>query len=64
MVTQPLIDFSGRLVGMTIAVKDGPHSDARRIGTDLWVMALCSGILAYLVFAVLFGAAMARRRVS
>jgi hypothetical protein len=64
MVTQPLVDFSGRLVGMTIALKDGAQSDARRIGTDLWVMALCGGILAYVAFAVLFGAAMARGRAS
>jgi hypothetical protein len=62
MVSQPLVDFSGRLVGMTIALKDEPRADARRIGTELWVVALCGGILAYVVFGVLFRAALARRR--
>jgi hypothetical protein len=62
MVTQPLVDFSGRLIGMTIALKDNPHLDARRIGKELWVMALCGAILSFVAFAVLFRAATSRGR--
>lgn len=58
---QPLVDFSGRLVGMTIALKDDPRTGART-RTELWVAALCGGIIAYVVFAVLLQAALARRR--
>ncbi|MCK9916385.1 hypothetical protein MXD81_45250 [Microbacteriaceae bacterium K1510] len=58
---QPLVDFSGRLVGMTIALKDDPRSGART-RTELWVAALCGGIIAYVIFAVLLQATLARRR--
>ncbi|MDJ1158952.1 cache domain-containing protein [Chelatococcus sp. SYSU_G07232] len=62
MVTQPLVDFSGRLVGLTIALKDDPRAASRRTHTELWVVALCGGILAFVVFSVLFQVALARRR--
>ncbi len=62
VVTQPLVDFSGRLVGMTVALKEDPRAVSRRTRTELWAAALCGGILAYVVFAVLLQSALARRR--
>lgn len=62
IVTQPLVDFSGRLVGMTIALKEDSHAEARRARTELWVAALCGGIIAFVVFAVMLQSAFARRR--
>jgi hypothetical protein len=61
-VTQPLVDFSGRLVGMTIAVTENTRAASRRVRTELWVVAGCGGILAYVAFAVLFRMALRRRR--
>lgn len=52
-MTQPLVDFSGRLIGMTIVLKEEPHSDWRRLMTELWVIALCGGIIAFVGFLVL-----------
>ena len=52
VVSQPLVDFSGRLVGMTIATEEIPN-DRGRLRTELVVAALCGGILAWIVFAVL-----------
>ncbi|RAI43730.1 cache domain-containing protein [Rhodoplanes roseus] len=60
VVSQPLVDFSGRLVGMTIAVEEIPD-DRGRLRTELVVTALCGGILAWIVFAVLLRSALARR---
>lgn len=60
MAIEPLVDFSGRLVGMTIALKDDMRGGART-RTELWVVALCGAIIAYVVFAVLFQNVMARR---
>lgn len=62
MATQPLVDFSGRLVGMTIALKEDTATASRRVGTELWVIAACGGILAFVVFAVLFHTSFPRRR--
>ncbi|MDP3406939.1 cache domain-containing protein [Bosea sp. (in: a-proteobacteria)] len=53
VMAQPLVDFSGRLIGMTIMLKDEPSSDWRRLTTELWVIALCGGILAFVGFLVL-----------
>ncbi len=57
VMAQPLVDFSGRLIGMAIMLKQEPGSDWRRLMTELWVIALCGGILAFVGFLVL-----ARRR--
>lgn len=57
VMAQPLVDFSGRLIGMAIILKEEPGSDWRRLMTELWVIALCGGILAFVSFLVL-----ARRR--
>jgi hypothetical protein len=61
-VTQPLVDFSGRLVGMTIALTEDTKAASRRVRVELWVIALCGGILAYGLFAVLLHTALRRRR--
>lgn len=61
VMKQPLVDFSGRLIGMTIMIKEEPHSDRRRLMTELWVVALCGGILAFVGFLVL---ARLRRRIA
>ena len=57
VMAQPLVDFSGRLIGMAIILKEEPGSDWRRLMTELWVIALCGGTLAFVSFLVL-----ARRR--
>jgi hypothetical protein len=62
MVAHPLVDFSGRLVGMTLAVLEDNRAASRRLRIDLAVTAGCGGILAYIVFAVLFHAALRQRR--
>lgn len=61
---EPLVDFSGRLVGLTIALKDDPLAASARTRTELWVTALCGGILAFLVFVVLFQFAFTRREAT
>ncbi|MBK5959808.1 hypothetical protein CCR97_16590 [Rhodoplanes elegans] len=61
VVSQPLVDFSGRLVGMTIALEEIPN-DRGRLRTELVVAALCGGILAWIVFAVLLRIALTSRR--
>jgi hypothetical protein len=60
MVSQPLVDFSGRLVGMTIALEEMTNTRGR-LRTELIVMALCGGIVTWIVFAVLFRSSLARR---
>lgn len=50
---QPLVDFSGKLVGTVLMLKEDTGSDWRRLGTELWVIALCGGILAFVGFLVL-----------
>lgn len=62
MTVHPLVDFSGRLVGMTIAIAEDTRATSRRLRIDLWVFAGCGGILAYVIFAVLFHAALRQRR--
>ncbi|NVO16985.1 MAG: chemotaxis protein [Rhodoplanes sp.] len=58
MLSQPLVDFSGRQVGMTIALEEMANTRGR-LRTELIVTALCGGILAWVVFAVLFRHALA-----
>lgn len=60
VVIQPLIDFSGRVVGNLVAVKDFSVQQAqiRQTRTDLTIAALCGGMLAFVLFAVLCRAAM------
>lgn len=52
-MSQPLVDFSGKLVGTVLMLKEDTGSDWRRLGTELWVIALCGGILAFVGFLVL-----------
>lgn len=61
-LTQPLVDFSGRLIGDLVATRSFPEQAAerRRIRTELTVTAIVGGILAFIVLAVLV-AAMRRR---
>lgn len=61
VMVQPLVDFSGKLVGLTLVLKAEPSAGARRLSTELWVLALVGGILAYIAFAVL---ARARRETA
>lgn len=59
ILLQPLVDFSGRLVGDLVAVASFPERAmaTRRLTTDLTVAAIVGGILAYALFCVLaFGA--------
>lgn len=60
LLVQPLVDFSGRLVGDLVAVQSFPEqaARARRMRTDLTVAAIVGGILAFVLFSVLaFGVA-------
>lgn len=52
-MSQPLVDFSGKLVGTVLMLKEETRSDWRRLSTELWVIALCGGILAFVGFLVL-----------
>ncbi len=52
-MSQPLVDFSGKLVGTVLMLKEEPRSDWRRLSMELWVIALCGGILAFVGFLVL-----------
>jgi len=52
-MAQPLVDFSGKLVGIVLVLKEEPRSDWRRLMTELWVIALCGGILAFVGFLML-----------
>lgn len=61
MISIPLVDFSGKQVGATIALKPYSERETHRIATELWVSAIVGGILAYAVFAVLFSFACTRR---
>lgn len=61
MIVTPLVDFSGKQVGGTIALKPYSGREAHRIATELWVAALVGAILAYAAFAVLFRFACTRR---
>lgn len=59
-ITQPLIDFSGKLVGIAVAIREVSVADSRRIGTELLVTALVGLILAHIAFAVLTRMALAK----
>jgi Double sensory domain of two-component sensor kinase len=61
LIAQPLVDFSGRQVGATVALKPNTGREGHRIATELWVAALVGGILAYMAFAVLFRFACMRK---
>lgn len=52
-MSQPLVDFSGKLVGTVLMLKEETRSDWSRLSTELWVIALCGGILAFVGFLVL-----------
>ncbi len=52
-MSQPLVDFSGKLVGTVLMMKEDTGSRWRRLGTELWVIALCGGILSFIGFLVL-----------
>jgi hypothetical protein len=52
-MSQPLVDFSGKLVGTVLMMKEDTGSQWRRLGTELWVIALCGGILSFIGFLVL-----------
>ncbi|MFY8152566.1 MAG: chemotaxis protein, partial [Hyphomicrobiales bacterium] len=53
VMAQPLVDFSGRLIGLTVIAREEMGSDGRRLTTELWVMALVGGIVAFVAFLVL-----------
>jgi len=66
VVVQPLIDFSGRMIGNLVAAKRFPYHGAqlRRARTELIAAALIGGILAFVVFSVLARLITARREPS
>ncbi|WP_407051641.1 cache domain-containing protein [Methyloraptor flagellatus] len=57
MLIQPLVDFSGRMVGDLVAVKSFPDQRAlsQQVRTELTVTALVGGILAFVLFTILAG---------
>lgn len=57
----PLVDFAGRQIGTMVALREAPQTDRRRIGTALWVTAICGGVGAFVVFVVLFRVCGVRR---
>lgn len=59
-ISQPLIDFSGKLVGTAVAIREISLSDSRRIDTELLVAALVGLILAFVAFMVLTKVALAK----
>ena len=63
VLVQPLVDFSGRLIGDLVVSRAFPdhQAEARRIRTELTVTAVVGGILAFVVLAVLVGVGRARR---
>jgi len=59
VMTQPLVDFSGRMIGSIAILKDFAElkSGVKQTRTELWVVALCAGMLAFaLLRVVLLGA--------
>ena len=54
LLRQPLVDYSGRLVGNVVALATFPDQAAeeRRLRTDLTVVAVVGGILAFVLFSV------------
>lgn len=57
----PLVDFAGRQIGTTVALRETPETDRRRVGTALWVVALCGGVAAFVTFVVLLRVCGSRR---
>ena len=55
VMVQPLIDFSGRMIGNLVAAKRFSYHGAelRRTRTELIAAALIGGIIAFVVFSVL-----------
>lgn len=62
MVVQPLVDYSGRMIGAVVALRDRSERDAliQRSRVELWVVALCGGLLAWVVLRVLCAQVAAR----
>lgn len=63
VMTQPLVDFSGRMIGSIAILKDFAElkSGIKQTRTELWVVALCAGMMAFaLLRVVLLGAAPSR----
>lgn len=63
MLVQPLVDFSGRLIGDLVATKTFPahRAEARRIRTELSVTAVVGGILAFVLVSIVARACGRRR---
>lgn len=55
LVVQPLVDYSGRMIGSVVAVKDrsGREALTHRSHVELWVAALCGGLLSWALLRVL-----------
>lgn len=66
VLTQPLIDFSGRMIGVVAAVKSfSQHNiERRQTRVDMFAAALIAGIIAFAVFSVLASLALKRERAS
>ncbi|OAF13712.1 cache domain-containing protein [Bradyrhizobium neotropicale] len=62
LITRPVVDFSGRMIGFSIALKPDYGTELRRSRTELRVVAICGGICAFVAFALLFRATRARGR--
>jgi hypothetical protein len=60
LITRPLVDFSGRMIGFSIALKADYGTELGRSRTELRVVAICGGIFTFLAFALLFRAMRAR----
>lgn len=54
VMTQPLVDFSGRMIGSIAILKDFAElkSNAKQTRIDLWVLALCGGMIAFALLGV------------
>ena len=54
VMTRPLVDFSGRLIGSVVILKDfaGLKSGVKQTRTELWVVALCAGLAAFALLRV------------
>lgn len=63
VLVQPLVDFSGRLIGDLVATRTFPEqqAQARRTRTELTVIAVVGGVLAFVALAVVCGARLRRR---
>jgi len=50
----PLVDFAGRQVGVTVILREVSETDRRRVGADVWIVAICGAIAAFVIFFALF----------